>query len=101
MKKWWVKVRWNVSNSSHERLEAALEAVLIFYTVGDWNKTDSEGRTPSNRWQCAIAKATENRIRPTEATTKVLCDAIRDVLEYKPLAQHRAQIFEGGKWRNV
>ena len=90
-----------MSNSSHERLEAALEAVLVFHsTVGDWYKEDSTGRTPSNRWQCAISKATENRIVPNEVTTKVLCDAIRDVLEYRPVEPHRAQVFEGGKWRN-
>ncbi len=77
-----------MSNSSHRRLEAVLEAVLLFHSIGDWNATETDGQSKANKWQYLIGEATENRIVPTEATTKVLCDAIRDVLEIRQLAQH-------------
>lgn len=72
-----------MSNTSHRRLEAALEAVLVFHQGSPWTANQKNGQTPENKWQCLIMEATENRIRPGEATTRILCNAIRDVLEIK------------------
>jgi len=49
-----------------QRLREALQAVLLFYTVGDWSATKQE------MWLAITGSS--------EATTRVLCDHIRRVL---------------------
>jgi hypothetical protein len=68
-----------MSNTSHERLEKALELVLLFYHVGEWDQSIQ------NKWRALVSEATEGRLNSVadQASTKVLCDVVRDVLEVR------------------
>jgi hypothetical protein len=54
-------------------LESALRAVLLFYTVGPWDDLKR------NEWELIIGTK--------EATTKVLCNHIRSVLDRRDRIQ--------------